>query len=189
MTLSCLVRMMRSLSSLSLAQYRVLTAFRRSMEDAAVDPVDSTPQQAAEDEGEALSESEQERRNQLEYPEPEGDPTSTTEETIAAITILAKPIPTQSKVWHARLPNFLALETKPFDKATWVPPTEAEEEDSQTAGEEGEKKAPVPDENVIRWRWGKDAQGKPVSLSVPSLSSGLVLIRRRDRFHKRIPES
>lgn len=125
--------------------------------------VDSVPELATQDENdqEQLSESEQARRNELEYPEPEGDPTSTEEQTIAEITILANPIPTQSKVWHARLPNFLALETKPFEKATWVPPVEVEEEDSQGA-EEGEKKAPVPDENVIRWRWGKDAQGKPI---------------------------
>ena len=163
-------------------------ALRRRMDGTPALLVDSVPELATQDENdqEQLSESEQARRNELEYPEPEGDPTSTEEQTIAEITILANPIPTQSKVWHARLPNFLALETKPFEKATWVPPVEVEEEDSQGA-EEGEKKAPVPDENVIRWRWGKDAQGKPVS--PPPLPPPLLVLIWINRFRKRIPAS
>lgn len=121
------------------------------------------PSPKAEDEDEEqLSETEQARRQELEYPEPEGDPTSTEEKVIADISLLANPVPAQSKVWHARLPNFLALETKAFDDATWEPPTVGEEVED---GEEGERKPPVPDENVIRWRWGVDAQGKPVSPS------------------------
>lgn len=78
------------------------------------------------------------------------------------------PLPRKRKVWHARLPNFLALEEHPFDELMWEspempPPGEADETPEERASREiRETKASLPDENVIRWQWAKDEQGNVV---------------------------
>lgn len=102
----------------------------------------------------------------MEYDEAEGSERDQTpefeekEQTIAQISIGNFGRPPEGKVWHARLPNFLSLDSTPFDPATWEPPVkdEAEPED-----EGGRQKAELPDENVVRWRWGKNDKGEDVS--------------------------
>ncbi|ORY78084.1 Leo1-like protein-domain-containing protein [Leucosporidium creatinivorum] len=106
---------------------------------------DDEPAAAPEQEDEpmyddGLTEEERQRRRELEYDEGDEEAMQVTkEERIAQIELANYGVPTGGKVWHARLPNFLQLNTQPFDPKTC--------------------KAPVPDENVIRWRWTKDELG------------------------------
>ena len=128
------------------------------------------PQQE-EDEEEELDEEEARRRRRLEYEEDEDPETvTTTNESIAGIALANYAIPPSGKVWHARLPNFLQLSSKPFAEETWKAEQfeverQRELEESERKEDDGEKKekAIIPDENVIRWRWGTDDYGEPVS--------------------------
>lgn len=114
-----------------------------------------------------LTEEERQRRRELEYDEGDEEAMQVTkEERIAQIELANYGVPTGGKVWHARLPNFLQLDTVPFDPKTWSPPDEDQDEASQGDDSPAPRsKAPVPDENVIRWRWTKDELGEFVSYS------------------------
>lgn len=112
-----------------------------------------------------LTEEERQRRRELEYDEGDDEAMQVTKaERIAQIELANFGVPAGGKVWHARLPNFLELNSTPFDAKTWAP--EDGNDDSETNGEDSpapRSKAPVPDENVIRWRWTKDELGDFVS--------------------------
>lgn len=135
---------------------------------------EAAPASVAEEQGEELMDDdgltaeERQRRIDLEYDEGDEEAMQVTkEERIAQIELANFGVPTGGKVWHARLPNFLELNSKAFDPKTW------QEEDgnddngmSQSQGEDSpapRNKAPVPDENVIRWKWTKDELGDFVS--------------------------
>lgn len=138
------------------------------------------PASEAEEEEEELDEEEVSRRKKLEYEEDE-DPSNltTTNESIASINLANYAMPPAGKVWHARLPNFLELNSKPFSEESWKSDQfELEKqravEDAERKEDEGEgkkEKAIIPDENVIRWRWGMDDYGEPVSFLLTSLPS------------------
>jgi RNA polymerase-associated protein LEO1 len=102
--------------------------------------------------------------------------TTTHEERIAQVPLVNYSVPAGGKVWHAKLPNFLRLETTAWSQDHWQPEEEeqGQVEDSQEGqnqsqgGDEtkpkiGRNKSHLPDENVIRWRWTKDELGEYVS--------------------------
>lgn len=151
-----------------------------------------------EDDG--LTPDQREERRRLEYGEEEaglfsGDEevghqeqiTTTHEERIAQVPLVNYSVPAGGKVWHAKLPNFLRLETTAWSQDTWRPEDEeaqAEEDAMQSQdasqGEDvkpkiGRNKSHLPDENVIRWRWTKDELGEYVSSSLDSISSSSLL--------------
>jgi RNA polymerase-associated protein LEO1 len=113
-----------------------------------------------------LTSTQRAERKRMEYDEAEGSDRDVTpdyeekEQTIAEIKLGNFGRPPEGKVWHARLPNFLSLDSTPFDHATWEPPTK---EDNAEDEEGARQKAELPDENVIRWRWGKNEKGEDVS--------------------------
>ncbi|GAB6031915.1 hypothetical protein CHUAL_010306 [Chamberlinius hualienensis] len=57
-----------------------------------------------------------------------------------------------------KLPNFLSVETRPFDPNTY----EDEIDDDEVLDEEGRARLKLKVENTIRWRWGFDADQNPV---------------------------
>ncbi|GAA6024777.1 hypothetical protein JCM11491_000778 [Sporobolomyces phaffii] len=109
--------------------------------------------------------------------------TTTHEERIAQVPLVNYSVPAGGKVWHAKLPNFLRLETTAWSEAHWNPEDEAkavEDEasqdpsasQSQGQGEDvkpklgsARNKSHLPDENVIRWRWTKDELGQFIKQS------------------------
>lgn len=113
-----------------------------------------------------LTEEERRSRQRLEYNEDDNQgEIQKREETIAQVSLANLGIPKSDRTWHARLPNFLNLETTPFDENVWEP-KEDEFDESQEGGTStpgGSQKAAVLDENVIRWRWGTDQMGNDVS--------------------------
>jgi RNA polymerase-associated protein LEO1 len=115
---------------------------------------------AEDDDG--LTEEERQRRQALEYDETDEPAMQITkEERVAQIELANYAVPLGGKVWHARLPNFLSLDRNVFDEKTWTPP--AEPDASQNEDEAAARKAPVPDENVMRWRWTQDELSNFVS--------------------------
>lgn len=160
-------------------------------------PPFTKPAQSEEEEDDGLTPEERAHRKLMEYDEEErldsgaesGDGlqrvTETHQEIIAQVPLVNYSVPAGGKVWHAKLPNFLRLETPAWNRDQWkpeneeqdVPPEEtASQEASQSqsqsqGGEEvkpkvGRSKSHLPDENVIRWRWTKDELGQFVSQSV-----------------------
>jgi RNA polymerase-associated protein LEO1 len=135
--------------------------------------------QDPKDENDDLTSEERERRRRLEYEE--GDEPAmevTKEERIAQIELANFAIPQGGKVWHARLPNFLSLNSTPFEEIMWEPPEDIDEASQGAGGADSPapSKATVPDENVIRWRWTKDELGAVVCLARADV--------RRKRFRK-----
>lgn len=64
--------------------------------------------------------------------------------------------------WVIRVPNFVKVETKPFHPDTYVGP----EEDELLPGDSAREKSntiKLKVENMLRWRWKKDANGQDVS--------------------------
>ena len=115
-----------------------------------------------------LTEDERARRQHLEYDEENEEmEVIKKHEAIAQVELANFGMPATAKVWHARLPNFLSLQPQAFDEVMWEPEDADEPAPSQEGGEAspGASKGNVPDENVIRWRWAKDAEGKPVRSS------------------------
>ncbi|GAA5999459.1 RNA polymerase-associated LEO1 family protein [Rhodotorula paludigena] len=123
-----------------------------------------------------LTADERARRQRLEYEEDDyagagldaDDPNAHVlrhEEVIAQLPLANFSVPAGGKVWHARLPNFLQIQTSPFDEQTW----EAEDlaVGGGAAGESQDDVKPrtLPDENVIRWRWTKDELGQVMKQS------------------------
>lgn len=142
------------------------------------------PAQQPEEEDDGLTAEERARRRALEYDEEEitGDMMDhdrvqmEQQQLVTAELPLANvPVPAGGKIWHARMPNFLEIRSKPFDEEEWDP----KEEDLENAGGDDQgggegaaasqevKQRMVPDENVIRWRWTKDQLGQVVRF--PSL--------------------
>ncbi|GAA5895660.1 RNA polymerase-associated LEO1 family protein [Sporobolomyces salmoneus] len=159
-------------------------------------PPFTKPAQSEEEEDDGLTPEERAHRKLMEYDEEErldsgaesGDGlqrvTETHQEIIAQVPLVNYSVPAGGKVWHAKLPNFLRLETPAWNRDQWkpeneeqdVPPEEtASQEASQSqsqsqGGEEvkpkvGRSKSHLPDENVIRWRWTKDELGQFVKQS------------------------
>ena len=158
------------------------------------------PERGEEDED--IDEEERQRRKHLEYGEEDEDAVRsdqdseagggpqqmiTHEERIAQVPLANLAVPAGGKVWHAKLPNFLGLETQAWNEENWQPEDnegesqQASQQESSQGGEDvkpniGGKsgKGHLPDENVIRWRWTKDELGQVVSfltLSLPFLTS------------------
>ncbi|GAA5970079.1 hypothetical protein JCM3765_006094 [Sporobolomyces pararoseus] len=108
--------------------------------------------------------------------------TMTHEERIAQVPLVNYSVPAGGKVWHAKLPNFLRLETTAWSQQHWKPEEEEEQaavQDDEEAGASqsqsqedvkpktggGRSKTHLPDENVIRWRWTKDELGQYIKQS------------------------
>jgi len=130
---------------------------------------DQTATAGSDEDG--LTSTQRDERKRMEYDEAEGSDRDQTpqfeekEQTIAQITLGNFGRPPEGKVWHARLPNFLSLDSAPFDQSTWEPPVKEEAEADEDGGRQ---KGELPDENVIRWRWGKNDKGEDVSRLVAS---------------------
>ncbi|KWU43743.1 Leo1-domain-containing protein [Rhodotorula sp. JG-1b] len=139
-------------------------------------------QQPEEEEDDGLTAEERARRRALEYDEEEitgdmmdHDPVQMEQQQLvtAELPLANVPVPAGGKIWHARMPNFLEIRSKPFDEEEWDP----KEEDLEAAGGDDQgggegaaasqqvKQRMVPDENVIRWRWTKDQLGQVVKQS------------------------
>ncbi|KAL8278664.1 hypothetical protein RQP46_008956 [Phenoliferia psychrophenolica] len=129
-----------------------------------------------EDDDDGLTAEERARRTELEYGEDDNEEMEVVKksEAIAQVELANFGMPQASKVWHARLPNFLALQPQAFDDVMWepedseeqLPPTPSQGEGAADAtAPGGTTKSDVPDENVIRWRWVVGADGKPVKES------------------------
>lgn len=118
------------------------------------------------EEGEGITEEEQRRRNALEYGEDDNLDTVDKVEVVASVDIVNFAIPAGGRVWHARLPHFLSINSTPFNEATWEPEADEEEKmgvDGAAPGTPGgPTRGAVLDENVIRWKWGTDEHGNPV---------------------------
>lgn len=154
-----------------------------------VEPKLPTPPPLPErDEGDDdLTEEQRQERARLEYPEEDdggfisqneseggGGPQQmiTHEERIAQVPLANLAVPAGGKVWHAKLPNFLGLETQAWNQESWEPEDNEDEPSQQEASQGGEDVKPniggksgkghLPDENVIRWRWTKDELGQVV---------------------------
>ncbi|GAA6049387.1 hypothetical protein JCM3770_007320 [Rhodotorula araucariae] len=131
-----------------------------------------------------LTAEERARRQALEYEEEDyagamgeedlgpGHVLHTQEEVIAQLPLANLSVPPGGKVWHARMPHFLQIQTTAFDAQTWEPEdplaAASQQQDSQDAGasqQEDVKPRSVPDENVIRWRWTKDELGQVIKQS------------------------
>lgn len=127
-----------------------------AVEHYSVDDRDPMDPDGLEDDG--LTEEERQRRQALEYDESDEPAMQVTkEERIAQIELANYAVPTGGKVWHARLPNFLSMDRNVFSAAHWSPPEDPEP--SQPDEDAAVRKAPVPDENVMRWRWSQDDLG------------------------------
>lgn len=129
-----------------------------------------TPPGAGPEPDDGLTPEERARRRALEYDEEEltGEMEQEREQmyqdeekTYADVHLVNLPVPAGGKVWHARMPNFLEIRTKPFDSDEWDP-KEEDLEANETDGTGEVKQRMVPDENVIRWRWTKDQLGEVV---------------------------
>ncbi|BGP49443.1 Paf1 complex component [Rhodotorula kratochvilovae] len=132
-----------------------------------------------------LTAEERARRHALEYEEEDyggaaageddlgaGHVLHTQEEVIAQLPLANLSVPPGGKVWHARMPHFLQIQTGAFDARTWEPEdpiAASQQQDSQDAAgasqQEDVKPRTVPDENVIRWRWTKDELGQVIKRS------------------------
>ncbi|GAA5909576.1 hypothetical protein JCM5296_003878 [Sporobolomyces johnsonii] len=151
---------------------------------APLDAAAAAPSPEADIDG--LTEEERARRRRLEYEEEDEQErylsddglaaqTITQEERIAQVPLANFSIPAGGKVWHAKLPNFLGLETGAWDEQSWQPDEDADDAAATTQGASqgedvkphvnGAGKGKLPDENVIRWRWTKDELGEVVKQS------------------------
>lgn len=109
-----------------------------------------------------LTPAERALREKLEYNEDDGTTEVVETQTLMAELAVANfGIPEQARVWLARLPNFLALETTKFNEFMWEE-EKPDKENVESQDTEGTPKAVVPDENVIRWRWHKTESEEPV---------------------------
>lgn len=110
-----------------------------------------------------LTAAERKRRRDLEYNEEDTGVTSIQkEERIAQVDLANFGVPAGGKVWLARLPNFLSLNSVPFDELMWDP-EDAEDAPEGESQEAGAAKPTLPDENIIRWKWSTDEHGQVVS--------------------------
>lgn len=140
---------------------RVCRAMASAPEAARPDE-DDDPERSDEDEEQRAE------RERLEYNEDYAQPAVPRTQTTANIPIPNTGLPPESKVWHARLPNYLALVKTAFDpndETTWEDDVSAKVDKVQ----DGERKPslPVADEDKIRWRWIKDpVTGEAVSTPV-----------------------
>lgn len=118
------------------------------------------------DDGQGITEDEQRRRNALEYGEDDNIETVDVVDTVVAVDLVNFGIPEGGRVWHARLPHFLNLNSAPFDEATWEPEVDDQEKTGVDGAAPGTPGGPtrgtVLDENVIRWKWRVDEEGNPV---------------------------
>lgn len=62
------------------------------------------------------------------------------------------------EIHFVKLPNFLSVESRPFDQDTY----EDEMEDGEQQDEEGRTRLKLKVENTIRWRQERDKEGQPV---------------------------
>ena len=131
----------------------------------------------------ALDPTEAERRQQLEYDESDlpALPQLVTEQRVAELSLASLPVPRTSKVWHTRMGNFLALERTIYTPQDWqtrqrqTSSVSESQSPSQSQAQDKPDRAPVPDENVIRWRGQPGGNGR--------LQSNARLIRWSDGSH------
>ncbi|KAH8929477.1 Leo1-domain-containing protein [Atractiella rhizophila] len=128
-----------------------------------------------EDAGSGAFQEESSRRRDLEYEEGGGQVQPPLQSTRRGDIELAnfgtwKPGKGSGGFFHLKLPGFLAMEARPFDPSDFE---KSHKEQSQAPrptparrrsmflppDEEEEKDKMMPDENVIRWQWTKDAAG------------------------------
>jgi len=64
-------------------------------------------------------------------------------------------------VYFVKLPNFLSIETKPFDQAFY----EDEIDEDEVLDDEGRARLKLKVENTLRWRHGKDREGNDIKES------------------------
>ncbi|KAK3702875.1 hypothetical protein QZH41_014153 [Actinostola sp. cb2023] len=83
------------------------------------------------------------------------------EETRIDVTIPYCRVPLGSELYFSKLPNFLSVETKPFDQALY----EDDVEDDEILDEEGRARLKLKVENTIRWRYRKDSEGNEIKES------------------------
>ncbi|KAK9899761.1 hypothetical protein P389DRAFT_192072 [Cystobasidium minutum MCA 4210] len=100
-----------------------------------------------ERDGDDLSEAELERRRRLEYEEEDAPALEEQKVEYAQVRLPKIPLASQTqKLHHAKLPNFLHLESAAFHPSTYN-------------SEEEPKNLPV--ENIIRWRWRPEDPSNP----------------------------
>ncbi|XP_031568240.1 RNA polymerase-associated protein LEO1-like [Actinia tenebrosa] len=83
------------------------------------------------------------------------------EETRIDVTIPYCRVPLGSELYFSKLPNFLSVETKPFDSALY----EDDIEEDEILDEEGRARLKLKVENTVRWRYGKDQEGNEIKES------------------------
>ncbi|EDO44827.1 predicted protein [Nematostella vectensis] len=94
---------------------------------------------------------ESKEETQARVPREEGEEEEEEEETRIDVTIPYCRVALGSELYFSKLPNFLSLETKPFDPALY----EDDVEDDEILDEEGRARLKLKVENTIRWRYGK----------------------------------
>ncbi|KAI8448713.1 Leo1-like protein-domain-containing protein [Phakopsora pachyrhizi] len=111
------------------------------------------------------------RRRELEYEEDrnsDGELGETKNLQVAEVTLpnLPLPNPSDGKHWDFRLPNFLRLETAPFDEQSFLNGSdETEERDEVEKSNSTGNSTHLSDHNVIRWRWVRGEDGTMVKQS------------------------
>ncbi|KAG8220888.1 Leo1-like protein-domain-containing protein [Butyriboletus roseoflavus] len=122
----------------------------------------ATPAESGYDSDE-LSQTEKDRRRELEYMENDEPAQVVHEIQEANVSIPNIPIPRTSDGdhWVIRVPNFVKVDSKPFHPDTYVGP-EQDEEDSHPNESMREKTMSIKlkVENTVRWRWIKDEFGQ-----------------------------
>lgn len=117
-------------------------------------------------------ESQRERRSDEEEQEEEPQETLIEVEIPRIITDLGR------NIHYVKLPNFLSVETRPYDVATY----EEEIDEDDVLDEEGRARLKLKVENAIRWRKIKDADGNDVldEFEQPKRESNSRIVRWSD---------
>ncbi|KDR80568.1 hypothetical protein GALMADRAFT_240881 [Galerina marginata CBS 339.88] len=111
---------------------------------------------------ERLPSPDRERRHALEYEEEDVPPEIAVEVKEAEVRFPNLPVPKSSDGdnWVFRVPNYVKVDTKPFHPDTYIGPEHDEEEFQGDSGREKTMTIKLKVENMIRWRWTKDANGQ-----------------------------
>ncbi|KAG9018905.1 hypothetical protein FRB90_008486 [Tulasnella sp. 427] len=117
------------------------------------------PSASASDDG--LSTAERRKRKAMEYEEEEeaaeDQPAVELTESQAQLPNLPLPVSSDGSYWILRLPNFIKLESNPFDQDTYQGP--GLDDDSSLNNREKSMGIKLEVENTIRWRWVKAPDG------------------------------
>ncbi|KIM68017.1 hypothetical protein SCLCIDRAFT_20481 [Scleroderma citrinum Foug A] len=122
----------------------------------------ATPAESGYD-SDSLSQTERERRQALEYAEPDepGSVVPQVQEVDVHIPNIPFPRSSDGQYWVIRMPNFVKVDSKPFHPDTYVGP-EQDDEDTNASENMREKSMTIKlkVENTVRWRWYKDEFGQ-----------------------------